>query len=131
MTNKLHDVMIYIIGGILTITLNYLVYFFFLQRGINYLDANAVAWLSALIFSYVINRKVVFHSTQIWHKELLSFCSMSFPTLLVETFVLYGVVDCLHRSAAITKIPIGLISITATCLIYRYKIAAGNAGQYN
>ena len=59
----------YMFTGGLTTGVNYLIYFILLgaagdaaQQSRVYLAANSAAWLGAVLFAYVMNRKLVFHS---------------------------------------------------------------------
>ena len=70
----------YIVTGGLTTGVNYLIYFILLgaagdaaQQSCVYLAANSAAWLGAVLFAYVMNRKLVFHSERAIVHEFLEF----------------------------------------------------------
>jgi len=112
----------YGITGVLTTGVNYAVYFVLWQSGINYLDANAAAWIAAVIFSYFVNRQVVFHSENVWYKEMLSFFSLRFVTLLIETLLLFLAVDGLKASSAAAKIIISIITVLGNYIFCQKKV---------
>ena len=55
------EVFNYIVFGILTTIVNYIIYFYLSEiKDINYLIANIVAWTGAVSFSYITNKFYVF-----------------------------------------------------------------------
>lgn len=52
----------YIVTGVLTTGINYLMYFALTALTADYLTANSIAWVGAVIFAFFANRSVVFHS---------------------------------------------------------------------
>ena len=86
----------YIVTGGLTTGVNYLIYFILLgaagdaaQQSCVYLAANSAAWLGAVLFAYVMNRKLVFHSERAIGHEFLEFAGLRLATLAVENLLLY------------------------------------------
>ena len=86
----------YIVTGGLTTGVNYLIYFILLgaagdaaQQSCVYLAANSAAWLGAVLFAYVMNRKLVFHSERAIVHEFLEFAGLRLATLAVENLLLY------------------------------------------
>ena len=86
----------YIVTGGLTTGVNYLIYFILLgaagdaaQQSRVYLAANSAAWLGAVLFAYVMNRKLVFHSERAIVHEFLEFAGLRLATLAVENLLLY------------------------------------------
>ena len=60
---KYKEVISYLIFGVLTTVVNFVVYFACTDGlHINYLAATAVSWVAAVLFAYVTNRKWVFES---------------------------------------------------------------------
>ena len=90
----------YIVTGGLTTGVNYLIYFILLgaagdaaQQSRVYLAANSAAWLGAVLFAYVMNRKLVFHSERAIVHEFLEFAGLRLATLAVENLLLYLLID--------------------------------------
>ena len=86
----------YMFTGGLTTGVNYLIYFILLgaagdaaQQSRVYLAANSAAWLGAVLFAYVMNRKLVFHSERDIVHEFLEFAGLRLATLAVENLLLY------------------------------------------
>ena len=90
----------YMFTGGLTTGVNYLIYFILLgaagdaaQQSCVYLAANSAAWLGAVLFAYVMNRKLVFHSERAIVHEFLEFAGLRLATLAVENLLLYLLID--------------------------------------
>ena len=84
----------YMFTGGLTTGVNYLIYFILLgaagdaaQQSRVYLAANSAAWLGAVLFAYVMNRKLVFHSERDIVHEFLEFAGLRLATLAVENLL--------------------------------------------
>ena len=129
--DKLKNLIIYGIGGAATTVVNYAVYFILCYLGVNYLGANAAAWILAVLFSYWINRKMVFRSDNIWYKELFTFCSLRFATLMAETLLLFLAVDCLHISSAVSKITVSIVTVLANYTICQKKVFTKGVEQHD
>ena len=52
----------YVVVGGLTTLVNFVVYFFCTHIQLHYLIANVIAWIFAVLFAYIANRKYVFKS---------------------------------------------------------------------
>ncbi|MGL6202588.1 MAG: GtrA family protein [Lachnospiraceae bacterium] len=112
----------YGITVILTIGVNFTVYFLLWYNGVNYLDANAAAWIVAVIFSFLMNRRAVFQLENICYKEMI--------ILLIETLVLFLAVDGLNISSVAAKIFISTITILGNYMSCQKKGFA-NGGDHN
>lgn len=97
----------YMVFGGLTTLVNLLIYYP-LTRFMSYLTANALAWLGAVIFAYVVNRIFVFESHSRGMKalcyEIATFFSARLLSLGMEELILYLMVDQLSMSEKIVKL---------------------------
>lgn len=125
---KLKELFKYGIGGILTTVVNYIVYFGLGLVGVDYLLANTLAWAVAVIFSYWINRKVVFGSKGNWGREFMSFVTMRLLTLCVENLLLYLAMDQLKLGTLISKIAVSVVTILANYFICQKHIFKKTSG---
>ena len=66
------EVILYIIFGILTTIVNYLVYIL-MRNFLDILSSNLIAWFISVLFAYVTNRRYVFCASNNIKKEILSF----------------------------------------------------------
>ena len=120
----------YGITGVLTTGVNYTLYFALTAAagkealgGRFYLLANAAAWLGAVIFSYAVNRNLVFGSQKNIRQEFLQFAGLRLATLAVEELLLYLL---LGAAGLFSKLAVSVITVIANyaackCSIFAQK----------
>ncbi len=121
--NKYRDIIIYLIFGVLTTVVNYIVYFALF----NYLSfsaavSNIIAWVFAVLFAFATNKPFVFNSRD-WSREVVlpefvKFIGCRFGSGLAETVLLYVFVDWLNFNGNIWKL---LLSIMVVVLNYVFS----------
>lgn len=106
-----YEMITYIICGVLTTIVNYVVYFIMPRFGANDLDillANIVAWTVAVIFAYFVNKIFVFESLS-WDRKTLahefpSFITARLLSLGFDTLFLIVTVGHLHWNEPVMKL---------------------------
>lgn len=103
------DVITYLIFGVLTTVVNYLVYLpVYNLLGLSAAVSNAIAWVVAVAFAYLTNKPFVFKSHDWSAKtvipELTKFVSCRVASGLMETLILLVTVDILHWNGNIWKL---------------------------
>jgi len=116
------NLLLHSIIEILAAAVNFTVFFALCYYGINYLDANAAAWIAALIFTYPAYRRTTLRTDNNWYTEFLAFCSLRFTALLIETFLLFITVDWLGLSLVTTKIAVSIITVIKNYSVCRKKM---------
>ena len=123
----------YGITGVLTTGVNYTIYFALTAAagkealgGRFYLLANAAAWLGAVIFSYVMNRNLVFGSQKNIWQEFLQFAGLRLATLAVEELLLYLLAELLGAAGLFSKLAVSVITVIVNyaackCSIFAQK----------
>ncbi|MFR4351223.1 MAG: GtrA family protein [Roseburia sp.] len=113
---KYRELIGYGFWGVMTTLVNYVIYFACTKlAGIDYLVSNGVAWGVAVIFAFLVNKVLVFHSmdhsarTLIW--EFGSFVSARVLSGALETGMLALFVGILHFSDSVIKIAAGILVI--------------------
>ena len=106
---KYWDVITYLIFGVLTTVVNYLVYLpVYNLLGLSAAVSNAIAWVVAVAFAYLTNKPYVFKSHDWSAKtvipELTKFVSCRVASGLMETLILLITVDILHWNGNIWKL---------------------------
>ena len=71
MYEKYKEVVNYLIFGVLTTVVNFIVFFIFQKLGIDVLINNVLSWIVAVTFAYITNKKFVFESKTSGTKELM------------------------------------------------------------
>lgn len=126
---KYKDVIPYLFFGVCTTLVNIAVYWICahpLNTGI--MPGTIIAWITAVLFAYLTNRKWVFHSEAYSAKEILreiiAFFSCRIATGVIDWLMMYVFVDCLHINDVLIKavaniIVIVLNYIASKLLIFR------------
>ena len=105
---KYRSQLIYLVFGVLTTLVNYIVYipcYHYLQSASL---SNSIAWVFAVIFAYLTNKPFVFQSHD-WSKEVVlpelsKFVATRLSSGLIETAILFVSVDLLHGNGNIWKL---------------------------
>lgn len=119
----------YFINGGATTAVNYIVYIALTYASINYLAANSLAWVAAVLFAYGTNRFLVFHSTNSVGRELLSFVGMRFLTLLVENLLLFLCIQQMALPSLAAKLCVSVVTVCSNyavckCSIFRKGVVS-------
>ena len=110
------QVMRYLIFGVLTTIINIITYSIcFYILNINNLISNVIAWIIAVIFAYITNRKYVFDSKANTNKDIIKeiarFFASRLITLGVDELIMYVTVDNWSWNALLMKILSNIIVI--------------------
>ena len=65
-----YETISYIICGVLTTLVDWAVYAVMCESGIDYKIAQAVSWIAAVAFAYVVNKVIVFRNFNFWPSYL-------------------------------------------------------------
>ena len=107
--HKYYDVIVYLVFGVLTTLVNFLVYYPCLNvLHFSAAVSNAIAWVFAVAFAYVTNKLFVFGSHD-WSAatvvpELTKFVGCRVGSGALETGILFLVVDALHWNGNLWKV---------------------------
>lgn len=126
----------YLITGGMTTAVNYIIYFgLFIAAGRSVaggtggaadsafsLAANSLAWLGAVIFAYVANRRFVFQSENSILHEFIQFALLRFASLTVENILLYLLLTLMAMPNAAAKISVSVITVILNYAACKYKI---------
>jgi len=98
----------YVFFGAVTTAVNYLVYYGCLALEINYLVANVIAWVIAVIVAFITNKLYVFHSRDLSRKTLLHeavlFAGARVASLLLEEGFLALTVEAMGANKKLMKL---------------------------
>ncbi len=117
---KYWDILTYLVFGVLTTVVNYLVYLpCYNLLGLSASVSNVIAWVAAVVFAYLTNKPFVFRSHDWSMKtvgpELMKFVGCRIGSGLLETAVLLVTVDWLSWNGNIMKL---LLSVAVVILNY-------------
>lgn len=102
-------IIMYLIFGVLTTILNFIVFLFCSQvLKIDVLIANIIAWVAGVIFAFITNKFFVFESKtkdlKVFIKELNSFVASRLLTLGMEEIIIFIFITQLNFNSTIIKI---------------------------
>ena len=128
---KYRSILIYIIFGVLTTAVNYLVYIPCLNLlGMSASVSNVIAWCVAVLFAFLTNKPFVFESKD-WSvktvvPEFTKFVGTRVASGLMETVILMVAVDMLGWNGVIWKLVTNVIVVIlnyigSKLLVFRRK----------
>lgn len=117
---KYSDAIPYLIFGVLTTVVNYLVYIpVYNLAGLSATVSNMVAWVAAVAFAYLTNKPFVFQSHdwswRVVGPELAKFIGCRLGSGVAETAIIFLAVDVLHGNGNLWKL---LTSVLVVILNY-------------
>lgn len=117
---KHYDILVYLVFGVLTTAVNYIVYLpCYNLLHLSSAVSNVIAWAAAVAFAYVTNKPFVFHSHDWSAKtvvpELTKFIGTRLGSGGLETLVLLVFVDLLKGNGNVWKL---LTSVLVVVLNY-------------
>ena len=128
---KYRSILIYIIFGVLTTAVNYLVYIPCLNLlGMSASVSNVIAWCVAVLFAFLTNKPFVFESKDWSAKtvvpEFTKFVGTRVASGLMETVILMVAVDMLGWNGVIWKLVTNVIVVIlnyigSKLLVFRRK----------
>ena len=109
-------IVLYGVFGVLTTVVNIVVYWVMAHViRIGTMPSTLIAWICAVLFAYVTNRKWVFHSKAIGKKEILgeliSFFACRIATGVLDWVCMFVFVDILHINDIFIKISTNILVI--------------------
>ena len=117
---RYRDVIVYLVFGVLTTVVNYIVYLpCYNVLGLSGSASNAIAWVGAVAFAYLTNKPFVFQSHDWSAKtvlpELTKFVGCRVGSGVLETAIIFLTVDLLGWNGNVMKL---LTSVLVVVLNY-------------
>ena len=125
--DKYKDVILYLIFGGLTTVVNIVVYWVCVHvLGTGVMPGTVAAWALAVLFAYLTNRSMVFHSSAAGAQEILkeigSFFACRLGTGVVDWVIMFVFVTVLHFNDMIIKILANIIVIVLNFVLSKFVI---------
>ena len=113
---KYKDVIPYLFFGVCTTLVNVIAYWLCAHPlNLGTMRSTIIAWILAVLFAYITNRKWVFHSeahsSKEIIKEMISFFGCRLATGVVDWGCMYFFVEVLHWNDLIVKLAANLLMI--------------------
>ncbi len=124
-----YEMIMYIICGVLTTVVNYVVYFLmprFGENGVDIILAQVVAWIAAVLFAFFTNKIFVFESpdfhVKVLFKELIPFVAARLISLGFDTLFVYVTVAVLGLNEPLFKLLSNIFVLIANYLASKFII---------
>ena len=113
---RYRDVIVYLVFGVLTTAVNYIVYLpCYNVLGLSGSASNAIAWVGAVAFAYLTNKPFVFQSHDWSAKtvipELTKFVGCRVGSGVLETAIIFLTVDVLSWNGNIMKLATSVLVV--------------------
>ena len=113
---RYRDVIVYLVFGVLTTVVNYIVYLpCYNVLGLSGSASNAIAWVGAVAFAYLTNKPFVFRSHDWSAKtvipELTAFVGCRIGSGLLETAIIFLTVDVLSWNGNVMKLATSVLVV--------------------
>lgn len=124
---KYWDVIVYLVFGVLTTVVNYLVYLpVYNLLGYSAAVSNVIAWLAAVAFAYLTNKPFVFKSHDWSMKtvvpELTKFVGCRVASGAAETVILLVTVDLLNWNGNIWKLVTSVLVVVLNYFASKFLV---------
>ena len=121
------EVLSYLIFGVLTTVVNYLVYIpVYNMLGLSAAVSNMIAWAVAVVFAYLTNKPFVFKSNDWSAKtvipELIKFVSCRIASGVAETLILLITVDILGWNGNVWKLVTSVLVVVLNYFASKFLI---------
>jgi len=121
---KYKEILFYIVFGVLTTAVNWIIFQICIEIfSINWSIANVIAWVGAVIFAYITNRKIVFES-QSPHiiREFIVFVQFRLVSLVIEMLIMFLFIEVLFVAPFPSKIVTSVVVVIANYIFSKAVI---------
>lgn len=105
----------YLIFGVLTTVVSFVSYYLLLFCGLHYIVAQVISWALAVAFAFVVNKLFVFEdkasTPSALFRQIWQFVSVRIASGVLETALLWLLVDILTIGEGIAKIPVAVLTV--------------------
>ena len=109
---KIKEMSLYLVFGVLTTVINFLVYFGLIEMKFNYIVSTTVAFIISVLFAYFTNKKYVFLSKSgSVYSELIKFFLSRIFTYFLDLLGLVLLISVLHYNEVVSKIIINVVIV--------------------
>lgn len=116
------EVISYLVFGVLTTLVNWVVYGSMVKAGVDYRISTAAAWVVSVLFAFIVNKIFVFRSYDLHLvfviKEILSFTACRAASGIMEMVLMVMMVSWLNMDEYVSKI---LVSIVVVIVNYVFS----------
>ena len=125
--HKYKEIVLYFLFGTITTLINIISFkLFYNLFSFQLLLSNTLAWILAFIFAFITNKVFVFESKE-WRskkaiKEMMEFLTARLFTLVLDSIMMWILVDCIVANDLFSKILSNIITIVINYLASKFFI---------
>lgn len=120
---KYKEQLLYIVFGIATTLVNFIVYFLLSKLGFTTAVSTAFAWFLSVLFAFFTNRKYVFKAEKNgFFNQLFSFFSMRIATGAIDVLIMILFVDVLEFNDLVIKISSNVLVIILNYIFSKFLV---------
>lgn len=127
------ETFLYLIFGLLTTLVDFVSYLILTRLSVNYMAANVIAWILAVVFAYITNKIFVFNSKssekQLLLNEFTGFISARLFSLAFSLVFIYTAVTLFHVNDVIAKIISSVFVVIINYVLSKFYIFKGNGNE--
>lgn len=112
----------YVLAGGMTTAVNYVMYFSLTTADVNYIVANSISWLGAVIFSFAVNRSLVFKASEGIVRQFCEFAALRLATLTAENVLLYVMVELAGAGEGVSKLAVSVLTVALNYVACKYRV---------
>ncbi|HCS11781.1 MAG TPA: teichoic acid glycosylation protein, partial [Clostridiales bacterium] len=110
----------YLIAGVLTTIVNFIVYYAMLFIGIDYKISNTAAFIISVIFAFIINKKYVFLSNKSYFNEFIKFSLGRLFTYALDIGTMIVLIEMFSVSEYMAKLWTNILVIISNYIISKF-----------
>ena len=123
---KERELILYGIFGVGSTVINIAVFHLCGHLGVDLIPSNVIAWFFAFVFAFITNKAIVFQSRG-WRdrtalREFASFLAVRLFTLVLDTVLLYILVEWLLVDRLLSKVVVNVIVILVNYAVSKFFI---------
>ena len=120
------ETFLYLVFGVLTTVVDFLAYIILTHMSVNFMVANVISWIFAVIFAYATNKIFVFNSKSmkkdVLIDEILGFISARLFSLVFSLIFIYCMVTLLGTNDLIAKILSSVFVVITNYILSKFYI---------
>lgn len=113
-----HRIVTYLIIGGANTLVNLLIFYIFLQLGINYLIANLLCFIIGVLMGYILNTLIVFKAT-LHFAALLKYSTVYLSSMVINILLLFGLVHYAELNKMLAQIVTTAVVTVVNYLLIR------------
>ena len=114
------ELVAYFVVGVLTTTVNFIVYYTMIYLGVDYKISNTIAFIISVIFAFIANKKYVFLSNKSYLQEFIKFSLGRLFTYVLDIGTMIILIEIFSVSEYMSKLWTNILVMLANYIISKF-----------